>query len=87
MRVLDFDPTTLVLSDDIVSALFPKNCPAGESWKNEKNSGVKVHCNIPKGNLGNELATFSSDAEAIGCHVINYAKQTTFPNVCVTYGE
>jgi len=64
----EFDPSSLVL-DDVVSALFPKNCAAGENWKNEKNSGVKAHCNIPRGHLTEELTTFANDAEAMGCVV------------------
>lgn len=67
--VSEFDPSSLVL-EDVVAALFPKQCTAGENWKNEKNTGVKAHCNIPKGHLGDELGMFASDAEAMGCVVI-----------------
>jgi len=65
----DFDPTTLILNDDVTDALFPKTCPSGENWKNEKTAGVKVHCIYNKGHFGEELAQFANDADSLGCHV------------------
>lgn len=56
---------------DIVDAIFPRNCAAEETWKNEQTTGKQVHCIFQKGHWGEELAQFADDAESLGCNVSN----------------
>lgn len=67
---VDFDPSTLVLDDDVVNLVLPKKCAAGETWKNESSSGKKLYCTIQKGHFSDELSQIVNDAETAGCKVL-----------------
>lgn len=66
----DFNPVLIVTEKEVVKAMFPGTCTAGETWKNETSSGKKSTCVIQKGHFADELAQFVNDAEAIGCKVV-----------------
>lgn len=66
---LEFDPTVLVLEDEVVSKLFPRTCASGESWKDEKSTGKTLHCTFQKGDFAVQLNQYIKDAESLGCLV------------------